>query len=283
METDEGYGKVEERKEEKLMILFELLIKMLELIVMLIFLLGLLFILLISVVYIAGYLYDSVIGNLFIRVGHFVGGKYPKIRKFSYIIKLWNKIQIKDLYLRYETPLVTYCLSYTAISLIVLILPYKNIMSFFVASAVYLLLYFIGMYRKCGYNEQYYEKILDNNMDFLKLSFLPLGFLITVIGFGFTITGMKLQEIPFDFAIVENMLNTLMNYNDETNTVLLFVKIVGMAMVILLLFYIISLPMQVLSYYIISVIRYLRKHKKGYIELFKKFRDIVVGLLGHIW
>lgn len=183
-------------------VLLELLIKLMSLTVIMIFLGGLLFVMLISVVYIVGYVCDSIFGNSFISLGHFISGKDPKIKNISIAEKLWKKIQPKELYLRYETPLFTYCFSYTAISLLALVLPNENGMGIIVASALYLLVYFIGMARKCGRNEQYYEKILDNNIEFLKLSFLPLGFIITVLGFCFTITGMKVQELPLDFAII---------------------------------------------------------------------------------
>lgn len=83
-------------------VLFELLIKLMSLTVIMIFLIGLLFIMLISVVYIAGYVYDSIFGNLFISLGHFISGKYPKIKNISIVEKLWRKIQLKELYLRYE-------------------------------------------------------------------------------------------------------------------------------------------------------------------------------------
>jgi hypothetical protein len=106
--------------------LIELLIKLASLIVIIIFLVGLLFIMLISVVYIAGYIYDSVFGNSFIWLGHFISGKYPKIKNIPMVVKLWRKIQPKELYFRYETPLFTYCFSYTAISLLALILPNEN-------------------------------------------------------------------------------------------------------------------------------------------------------------
>lgn len=43
-------------------VLLELLIKLLSLTVIMIFLIGLLFVMLISVVYIAGYVYDSIFG-----------------------------------------------------------------------------------------------------------------------------------------------------------------------------------------------------------------------------
>lgn len=152
-------------------VLFELLIKLMSLTVIMIFLIGLLFIMLISVVYIAGYVYDSIFGNLFISLGHFISGKYPKIKNISIVEKLWRKIQPKELYLRYETPLFTYCFSYTAISLLALVLPNKNGTDIVVASALYLLLYFVGMARKCGRNEQYYEKYWTIILNFLNYRF----------------------------------------------------------------------------------------------------------------
>lgn len=260
-------------------VLLELLITLMSLIVIMIILVGLLFVMLISVVYIAGYVYDSILGNSIISLGHFIGRKYPKIKNSSLVVKMWGRIQIKELYLCYETPLFAYCFSYTAISMLAYILPNENGMSIIVASALYLLFYFVGMARKCGSNEQYYNKVLNNNMEFLKLSFLPLGFIITVVGFCFTITGMKVQEIPLDFTIIANTFTSLMNYNDEANTLMLFLKMLVSGGLILILFYIISLPVQVVSYFVISVINYFRKHKAGYIGLFKKYLGIVIYLL----
>lgn len=264
-------------------VLLELLMKLMSLAVIMIFLIGLLFIMLISAVYILGYVYDSIFGNSFISLGHFISGKYPKIKDISIVEKLWRKIQPKELYLRYETPFFTYCFSYTAISWLALVLPNENGMGIIVASALYLLFYFVGMARKCGRNEQYYEKILDNNMEFLKLSFLPLGFIITVLGFCFTITGMKVQELPLDFAIIENAYASLMNYNDETNILMVFLKLIVFGGLVLIFFYVISLPIQVISYFVISVINYFRKHKAGYIGLSKKFFGIVAYFLKNIW
>lgn len=262
---------------EKVMdVLLELLINFVSLIVIIMFLVGLVFVVLISVVYIAGYVYDSIFGNSFISLGHFIGKKYPKIKNIPVVLKMWKKIQLKELYLRYETPLFAYCFSYTAISLLALIWPNKNGMSIIAASALYLLFYFVGMARKCGSNEQYYTKMLDNNMEFLKLSFLPLGFIITVLGFCFTITGMKVQELPFDFTIIVNTYTGLMSYNNETNTLMRFLKMIASGGLILILFYIVSLPVQVVSYFVISVINYFRKHKAGYIELFKKYLSIII-------
>ncbi len=264
-------------------VLLELIIKLVSLIVVMIFLVGLLFVILISVVYIAGYVYDSIFGNSFISLGNFIGRKYPKIKNSPFIVKAWKKIQPKDLYLRYETPLFTYCFSYTAISLLALMLPFDNDMSIIVASVLYLLFYFAGMARKCGSNEQYYNKVLDDNIEFLKLSFLPLGFIITVMGFFFTITGLKVQEFHLNFKIIVNTYNSLMNNNDETNILMLLLKMIASVGPIFVLFYIISLPVQVISYFVVSIINYYRKYKAGYIGLFKKYLGIVIWLFKGIW
>ena len=66
---------------------------------------------------------------------------------------------------------------------------------------------------------------------------------------------------------------------NESNMLMQFLKILASGGIILILFYILSLPVQVVSYFIISVINYFRKHKAGYIGLFKKYWSIVIYLL----
>lgn len=231
---------------------------------------ALLFMLLISIVYLVGYIYDCIFGNSLLKLGHFIFKKCPKVKNILLAEKLWEKIQPKELYVRYETPLFSYWLSYTAISLLTLILRDETDRSLLIASVLYLLFYFIGMCRRCGNNEQYYEKILNNNIEFLKLSFLPLGFLITGMGFVFTATGIHIQEIPFDIITVENLYSSYLNDNADIYLWSKYMKMMVSGGVIILLFYVISLPLQVLSYFFISAIIYFRKYKAGYSTLFKK-------------
>lgn len=77
-------------------VLLELLPKLMLLIIVMIFLVGLLFVTLISVVYIAGYAYDTIFGNSFIRLGHFISGKYPRIKNIPVVVKLWEKYNQKN-------------------------------------------------------------------------------------------------------------------------------------------------------------------------------------------
>ena len=65
------------------------------------------------------------------------------------------------------------------------------------------------MAKRYKVNKEEYSKVLDNNMAFLKLSFMPVGFVITFFGFLFTITGVKVQDLNFDsnfiFEIIRNI------------------------------------------------------------------------------
>lgn len=70
-----------------------------------------------------------------------------------------------------------------------------------------------------------------------------------------------------------------MSFDEETSALMLLLKMIVSGGLILALFYIISLPVQLVSYFVISVINYFRKHKAGYIGLFKKYLGIVIYLL----
>lgn len=239
------------------------------------------FILFISIIYFAGYFYDTIFGNIFLKVGRFVAKKFPKIKQYIFIQKCWDKIQPQELYLRYETPICSYCFSYTAILSIATLFPNQYDIGFMIASGIYIICYFIGMARRCGNDVQHYEKVLDNNMEFLKLSFLPLVFIITVLGFLFTATGMNVREIPIDFSLVKTEVESLMNYSMATYELATILRLFGAMIVLLILFYIVSLPIQVLSYFIITFINYFRKHKKGYAILFEKCKRLVLNIFLH--
>ena len=57
-----------------------------------------------------------------------------------------------------------------------------------------------------------------------------------VLGFCFTITEMKVQEISFDYTIIENKFLNLMNYSDKTNVLMLLLKMVAFGGLILIMF-----------------------------------------------
>ena len=248
--------------------LFEQATMMVSMPAMIIYLIGLIFILLISVVYIIRYVYDSIIEFLLLKIGSTVSKKLSILKKIPILVKWWKTTQPKEAYNRYETPFFTYYFSFSAVLLIASILHMENDIGLMLASILYVLFYFIGMARKCGGNEEYYEKVLNNNMECLKLSFLALGFIITVLGFLFTATGMNVQDFSEWLGILENFINSTYNTNMFSQTLIVTIAI-------LFTIYVVSLPIQVLSYFAISVINYFRRYKKQYIEVVKKYFRIL--------
>lgn len=79
--------------------------KMAVFIVIMMFSVCILFVAMASVVYIVGYVYDSIFGNSILRLGHFIGRKHPKIKNMPMIVKAWKKFSPKkciyDMRLRY--------------------------------------------------------------------------------------------------------------------------------------------------------------------------------------
>lgn len=60
---------------------------------------------------------------------------------------------------------------------------------------------------------------------------------------------------------------------------MLLLKIFVLSILLLILLYIISLPIQVIAYFSISAINYFRKHYLAYKNLFEKYVQIVTQLL----
>ena len=54
------------------------------------------------------------------------------------------------------------------------------------------------MYRRYKENERY-DAVLENNLEFLKLSFVPLAFLITIVGFVVIVSGVDLQQVDWEY------------------------------------------------------------------------------------
>lgn len=149
-------------------------------------------ILLITVVYFPGYLYDAIFGNWLFLIGKFISDKFGVLKKVQILRKVRKLMEPKKNYLRYETPLCTYCFSYMTLIVIAKALEKMQIgYGLIIAFIIYPFVYFLGMHRRYRAREDF-ENALENNFEFLKLSFVPLAFLITIVGFLFTVTGFKI-------------------------------------------------------------------------------------------
>ena len=241
-------------------------------IVLFIFLIAFFVFLFISLVHFFPYAYDSVFGSLALRLGHWIGRKMPSVKKVTLVQRIWKTIQPKEFYTRYETPFFTFFPSYLAILALTEIIPnsFGNTINYIIASVIYLGCYFLGMKRKLHDSNEKYERALNNNLEFLKLSFLPITFVITVLGFVFTATNFHITNIPFT---VDSALSLLSDFFSPIPTASLSTlssiwehlwRITLAATILFLLLYVISLPLQVLSYFLILVIQYARKHGHCY-------------------
>ena len=245
-------------------------------IIMLGFCIALLIILFITAVYGIGYLYDSLFGDSLYKLGICIAKKCPNIRKSKILMRVKRAIEPREEFTRYETPLCTYCFSYTAVLILYMLLDSAGIKyGGLFAFSIYIIIYFVGMHRRYKHNGRY-EVVLKNNIEFLKLSFVPLAFLITVVGFIFTVAGFNLQQVDWEYftpifsSIQENGLLT-----GFANELWLVIKC---SIAILILFYVISIPMQLVSYYIILVIFYFKNHGKAY----KKIVDFFLRIMRNI-
>jgi hypothetical protein len=261
----------------------KLLIFLIEAGILLAYLIALFIILVITMVYFCGYIYDSIVGNSPLKIGMWIIKKIPQVKKKKLICKAWDALQPKDIYLRYETPLCSYCFSYSSIAIIAefAIDKYGIDIQYLIAASIYLTCYFIGMYRRCRENSEYYNSVLSNNLSFLKLSFVPITCLITLLGFWFTITGLNVQELNIDPDLLQHIITKIANVKGDTNFIITAFKLMQMGLLLLAMMYVISLPIQIVSYFVILVIQYFREHGKSYKELLRKYISIVKYLLKH--
>ena len=96
-------------------------------------------------------------------------------------------------------------------------------------------------------------------MNFLKLSFLPLGFVVTVLGFVFTVGGLQWKDFSPDLsAVLSQIVNWYVSMMEaETgNLWVLLLKLVLLGVTVIIMFFILNLPIQVMAYFFVMVIQY---------------------------
>ena len=224
--------------------------------------------------YCVGYIYDAFLGDSLIRFGHFIGKKYPKI-KTPKIQMIWSKIQPKDLYLRYETPLLTYDLCYATIIVSWMAFVNKGFWGMVAVDFLYVFIYLVGMIRRCGRREQYFEKILNHNKEFLTLSFLPLGFLVTSLGAAISILefiaptyDVKTIALTNLWGAAKEILTFFRGSHETTYVLALLLQIALIMILFLIMCYVLSLPVQLIAYLGLSIINHFNKYKTGYKVLY---------------
>ena len=146
-----------------------------SIIILVIYIIMLIIELAVPIIFFVFYLYDF-IEPLLLKMGHFIGQKFPKIKNKK-IIELWKKIQPQYQCMRYETPLIVYCFSSMPLCFIAMIIQIENeALSLCIAAILYISVYFFGMIIKYRNKHDILKEVLNNNENFLKLSFLPFTF-----------------------------------------------------------------------------------------------------------
>ena len=138
---------------------------------------------------------------------------------------------------------------------------------------MYSLCYFIGMYRKIGEDSKVnFLKTIESTQSFLKLSIIPISFIITLIGLISGISGMIDEGISIDMyslsVIFDELLKT--GYNNS-NILTLFILLFKF----IILSYIFSLPAQLFGIFFGQVCVYILNHGKPYLEQIKLLRGYI--------
>ena len=140
------------------------------------------------------------------------------------------------------------------------------------------------MYIKNYNKQQIYQDFLRHNMDFFKISFLLCTFIITTVGFLYTVGEGELfiKALEKISTIWEQSNKSNINENFiEKSLIELLIKLSIHLIGLLILLYIMSLPVQILGYFFISIILYFQKYGYGYKELLKQnitcLKNIILG------
>lgn len=228
------------------------------------------------ILYLFGYVYDCFLADVLIVLTRGVQKRVCNIDKAKVIVeKLLDIMQPRSVYLRYETPVFAFCFSYMPIYMLISLIAYdeKGVL-YIVFSVVYTALYFVGMAMKCRRNSEYYSRVLENNLAFVKLSFVPLGGIITIVGFLCTVSGRNIGDFVDTYSIVNKVVEKVLDLSN-INFWTIIPYVFCMCLVIMILMYIISIPIQAVAYVVILSIMYLRKYKNGYCKLIKKYFTVI--------
>lgn len=140
------------------------------------------------------------------------------------------------------------------------------------------------MYRRCR-EKEYYFQVLENNLNFLKLSFIPLTFLVTILGFFCTLTGLNVQEIDIKYLYyINEVINDFFDFpknqaHSVSNLISCFISLIKGGAFMIILLYFASIPVQLVSYFVILLIKYFSKYNMAY----KKIFNFYISLLGKFY
>ncbi|AKS70346.1 hypothetical protein RN70_00400 [Staphylococcus schleiferi] len=192
----------------------------------------------------------------------------------------------------YKVPLITYFSSFITIGILVGLITsihadyiskthqielYIIVNSYLCSAVVYLLAFYFGMYRRFSEDKNsdasksVFLEILSIHRQFLNLSFIPLTFVITLIGI---ISSLK---IPINISIhdinsyINNISNYMIKYLNSGNFLIQFLGFVLNLTILVVLFYIFTLPLQLAALFINYVFKYFYEYGSYYKDIYKDY------------
>ena len=268
------------------------------------------FFLFVSICYLIFYVWDIIIGTFVIVIrrlkslvkksreirklklfmGKRIKGRWKGMKIYYLCHKIYSilEVQVEKECCRYRTPLYTFISAGIPVTLIIdntnIFKDKYEYIGYICLSIFFLCIYFLGMFVKNYNKPEEYSAFLKHNMEFLKLSFLPCTFIITIVGFLYTVQEEKLfkQGVNISLNIWDKVSNVIISEDfkkDSLNDILINLSIY--IFVFLIFLYVMSLPVQILGYFFISVILYFQKYGNGYKRLLRQnirwLKDIVFG------
>ena len=186
--------------------------------------------------------------------------------------------------LKYHLPAFTYCFSAMLIILIgtysesrfVLFDYRKNdylalchtILLYVGVSAIYVLVFYLGMWRRISHIDKgkYYIEILNKHSKFLKLSFIPISFLITLLS-----VMTAFGDINISLVMILEFLNNILA-GAKDNLLQSSLTFIG-------LLYIFSIPIQLVALFINATFKYFFEEGKYYKQMCKKFAMVIYHIV----
>ena len=100
-----------------------------------------------------------------------------------------------------------------------------------------------------------------------------------MISLVWTIMGESMDDISALYSIVDNYFTVLGNALGSSNAFLQLPEILFSCLMIFILVYIFSVPIQFVSYFMIKLINYFRKYSIGYVKFGKIYLDLIKEII----
>lgn len=188
---------------------------------------------------------------------------YPIIKNSRLLTYIKCAMEIQNSCLHYENPIYACLNCYFCNLLYACITKRFHLIDVFIIQASFASIYCIGMRKRCTGKINFTE-MLENNITRLKILFLPIEILKTILVF--TSKNVIPIILPFSTCVIAKIhIDTAMLVQWIGN----YGWIVSLWMVMVAL-YVLTLPMPVIAYYILKTMNFIERHKTSLCEVMTK-------------